>query len=104
MLGLSIVNGFINFFLNSYYSGKSLGYSSWMQLKDIAPSYGLAALIAICVYFFKFLPLSYWIILPIQIIVGVIVFFLVCEKTQMEEYLEVKGMAKQYLSKIKRNK
>lgn len=104
MLGLSIVNGFINFFLNSYYSGKSLGYSSWMQLKDIAPSYGLAALIAICVYFFKFLPFSYWIILPFQIIVGVIVFFLVCEKTQMEEYLEVKGMAKQYLSKIKRNK
>lgn len=104
MLGLSIVNGFINFFLNSYYSGKSLGYTSWMQLKDIAPSYAIAALIALCVYFFKFLPLSNWAILPIQIVVGVAVFFFVCEKTQMEEYVEVKGMAKQYLSKLKRNK
>lgn len=104
MLIGSIFTGIINFFLNSYYTGKDLGYSSWMQLKDVAPSYGLAFLIAVCVYFFKYLPISYWIILPIQICVGVAVFFLVCEKTQMEEYVEVKGMAKQYLSKLKRNK
>jgi O-antigen/teichoic acid export membrane protein len=104
MLIGSIFTGIINFFLNSYYTGKDLGYSSWMQLKDVAPSYGLAFLIAVCVYFFKYLPISYWIILPIQICVGVAVFFLVCEKTQMEEYVEVKDMAKQYLSKLKRNK
>lgn len=104
MLVGSIVFGVINFFLNSYYTGKELGYSSWMQLKDVVPSYGLAFLIAVCVYFFKYLPISYWIILPIQIFVGITVFFLVCEKTQMEEYVEVKGIAKQYLSKLKRNK
>lgn len=104
MLIASIITGLIHFFLNSYYTGKRLGYSSWMQLKDVAPSYGLAFLIAVCVYFFKYLPLSYWIILPIQICVGVAVFFLVSEKTQMEEYVEVKGMAMQFLSKIKRNK
>lgn len=104
MLGGSIITGFIAFFLNSYYTGKRLGYSSLMQLKDIAPSYGIALLIALSVFFFKFLPFSYWIILPIQIIVGVCVFFLVCEKTQMEEYLEVKGLAKQYLMKLNRNK
>jgi O-antigen/teichoic acid export membrane protein len=104
MLIVSIFTGIIAFFLNSYFTGKSLGYSSWMQLKDVAPSYGLAFLIAMCVYFIKYLPISYWIILPIQICVGVAVFFLVCEKTQMEEYVEVKGMVKQYLSKIKRIK
>lgn len=101
MLVGSIVFGIICFFLNSYYTGKKLGYSSWMQLKDVVPSYGLAFLIAVCVYFFKYLPMSYWIILPIQICVGAAVFFLVCEKTQMEEYVEVKGIAKQYLSKLK---
>lgn len=104
MLIGSIITGIIAFFLNSYYTGKKLGYSSWMQLKDIAPSYGIALLIAVCVYFFKYLPLSNWIILPIQIMIGVLVFFLVCEKAQLEEYIEVKGIAIQYLSKLKRKK
>lgn len=104
MLIGTIITGIISFFLNSYYTGKKLGYSSWMQLKDIAPSYGIAFLIALCVYFFKFLPVSNWIILPVQVVVGTAVFFIVCEKTNMEEYLEIKNIAKQYLSKIKRNK
>ena len=104
MLVGTILTGIIAFFLNSYYTGKRLGYSSWMQLKDILPSYSIAFLIAISVYFFKYVPSSNWIIFPIQIFVGVAVFFAVCEKTQMEEYVEVKDMAKQYLSRLKRNK
>ena len=103
LIGL-IITGLISFFLNSYYTGKRLGYSSWMQLKDIAPSYGVASLIAISVYFFKYLPISNWIILPVQVMVGISVFFLVCEKIKLGEYKEVKGLAKQYLSKIRRNK
>ena len=102
MLMGTIITGLIAFFLNTYYTGKKLNYTSWMQLKDIAPSYGVAALIAFSVYFIKYLPLSYWVILPIQIIVGIAVFLLVCEKTQLAEYVEVKGMATQYLSKLKR--
>lgn len=104
MLVGTIIMGIISFFLNSYYTGKKLGYSSWMQLKDIAPSYGIAFLIAFSIYFFKFLPISNWIILPLQIVVGVLVFFAVCEKTKLEEYVEVKGMAKQFLDNFKSNK
>lgn len=100
MLYTNILTAIIAFFLNSYYSGKFLGYSSWMQLKDIAPSYGLATLIAICVYFFKYLPISFWVILPMQIILGVIVFFVFCQKTKMEEYVEMKGILSPYLKKI----
>lgn len=103
MLIGSVVTGIIAFFLNSYYTGKKLGYSSWMQIKDVAPSYGIAFLIATCVYFFKYLPISNWIILPIQILVGIVVFFAVCEKSKLNEYVEVKEMAKQYISKLKRN-
>ena len=77
-----------------------IGYSSWMQLKDVAPSYGLAFVIAISVYFLKYLPLSYWIILPMQIVVGVIVFFVVCRLTKMEEYNELKGLVTPMLHKI----
>lgn len=101
MLIASIITGIIHFFLNSYYSGKRLGYSSWMQLKDVAPSYGVGFTIALSVYFLKYLPLSYWIILPIQIVVGTCVFFVVCESLKLPEYLEVKAMAKDYINKIK---
>lgn len=103
MVAASVVTGIISFFLNSYYSGKLIGYSSWMQIKDIAPSYGLSFAIAMSVYFLKFLPLSYWIILPLQIVVGTVVFLLICNITEMQEYEEVKGMIKPFVNKIKKN-
>ena len=101
MVAGSIVTGIISFFLNSHYSGKLLGYSSFVQLKDVAPSYGLAFLIALSVYFLKYLPLSYWVILPLQIIVGAGVFFAVCRLTGMKEYEEVKELLKPLLNKFK---
>ena len=104
MLMGSVVSGIIAYFLNSYYTGKKLNYSSWMQIKDVAPSYGLGLLIAVSVYFFKYLPISNFIILPIQLVVGAGVFFLVCEKTQKEEYVEVKSIVLKYVSKLKRRK
>ena len=104
MLVGSVVSSIIAFFLNSYYTGKKLNYTSWMQIKDVAPSYGLGLLIAVSVYFLKYLPISNFIILPIQLVVGASVFFLVCEKTQREEYKEVKSIVLKYFSKIKRHK
>lgn len=100
MLIGSIVVGVFSFFLNSYYTGKRLGYSSWMQIKDVAPSYGVAFVIAASVYFLKYLPLSNWIILPLQIVVGTVVLFLVCEKLKMLEYIEVKEIVSEYTRKL----
>ena len=104
MLVGSIVAGIIAFFLNSYYTGRNLGYSSWMQLRDIAPSYGIAFLVAVSVYFFKYLPISYFIILPIQMVVGFAVLIFVCEKLKLPEYLEVKDIALSYYGKLKHKK
>ena len=102
MLYTNIIVCIISFYLNSYYSGKLLGYSSWMQLKDIAPSYGIASAVAFSVFFLKYLPITYWLTLPIQIIVGISVFFLISNNTKMEEYREVIDMFQQYLKKIKK--
>lgn len=65
-----IITGVISFFLNSYYTGKSLGYSSWMQIKDVAPDYLIAIIVAGSLYFFKYLPISMWAVLIIQIFFG----------------------------------
>ncbi len=102
MLYVILVNGIISFFLNSYYSGKFLNYSSWMQIKDIAPSYGIAIVIALSVWFMKYLPLSYWIILPLQIIVGLLVFFCICKLTNIKEYEEMKSLLKPFIKKVKK--
>ena len=105
MLVGTIVTGIIAYFLNSYYTGKKLGYSSWMQLKDIAPSYGMACCIALSVYFLKYLPLDYWAILPMQCVVGFVVGYLLCRLTRNSEFEEVKDIIASYLRRnIKKSK
>lgn len=101
MLYTNLLTGIIAYFLNSYYTGKKLGYTSWMQIKDIAPSYGIAFTIAISVWFLKYLPISNWVILPIQIVVGLSVFIVLCNITQLEEYKETKNLVKPFFNKIK---
>lgn len=92
MLWANLFVGIISFFLNSHYSGKLLGYSSLAQLRDITPSYLVAIIMALAVYFFKFLNLSYWIILPIQLLCGLFVFFAICICWKLEEYDEIKSL------------
>jgi hypothetical protein len=94
MLWVNILVGIVAYFLNSYYSGRLLGYSSWMQIRDIAPSYSLALVIALSVWFLKYLPLSYWLILPLQIAVGAMVFFILCKQFRFMEYQEIMEILK----------
>ena len=103
MLYVNILAGVVCFFLNSHYSGRLLGYSSWMQLKDIAPSYGIAIWVAISVYFLKYLPIGNWIILPLQVIVGVVTFILIYKLTGLEEYEDVKQLLKPFWQKVSKN-
>lgn len=102
MLYTTVITNIISYFLNSYFSGKLLGYSSWMQIRDIAPSFAISMTMAVVVYLLKYLPISNWIILPIQIVVGILVFFILCKITKIEEYKEVLNLMKPVLNKIKR--
>ena len=101
MLYVNLVTGVIAFFLNSYYSGRLIGYSSLMQLKDIAPSYCIAAIVSVIVYIMNFLPITYWVILPLQILLGIILLFIICETKKTSEYLEVKEMVMTAIQKIR---
>lgn len=99
MLLANLVTTVVAFFLNSYYSGKFLGYSSWMQIKDISSSYSIAIVIGVSVYFFKDLPLTNWIILPTQILFGFIVLLIMCQMMKPSEYEDLKGMIKSFFQK-----
>lgn len=92
--------GCIDFWLNSYFSGKFIGYSTKDQLKDILPSLGIAFAVAIPVFGLSFLPVNEFILLPIQLIVGAGIAFVLLEKTQLEEYKELKQIAMPIMRKI----
>lgn len=72
-----------------------------MQLKDIAPSYMLAFVVALSVFFLKYLPISCWVVLPMQIVVGTTIFLMICETAKMEEYIELKNVVLKVLGKAK---
>ncbi len=42
----------VAYYLNSYWSGALIGYSAWQQVRDILPSFGLAASVALMVFLF----------------------------------------------------
>lgn len=100
MLLANIVITVVAFFLNSHYSGKFLGYSSWMQLKDVAPSYGIATVIALSVFFMNIIPISFWLLLPLQLIVGSFIFFFICRITKINEYKELSLMLSPLFNKV----
>ena len=102
MLVGSVITSIISFFLNSYFSGQYMRYSSLMQLKDIMPSCVLAFVIALSIFFFKYLPFPSYIILFVQAIVGGIVFFVICEIMKIQEYVEIKNIAYSFYIKLKK--
>lgn len=99
MLYTNILTSIIAYFLNSFYSGKMIGYSSWMQIKDVAPSYGIALMVFMSVYFLKLLPVTYWVVLPVQILLGIMVFLLISHVTKREEFTEIKNIVSPRIKK-----
>jgi len=92
MLIGSVVVGWFAYYLNAYYSGPYLDYTVWAQIKDIMPSLLLALGMAIIVFFMGYIPLSPYVLLPIQIVIGAIIVFTVCEITKLSEYLQIKDI------------
>ena len=98
----SVFMGMFAYYLNSYYSGKFLKYSILDQIKDILPSFGIAVIMAIATYAVSLLPLSPFILLPIQIAVGAVITYGLCEWLKRPEYLEIKSMALSVIFKIRK--
>ena len=102
MLWGSVFTGFFAYYLNSYYSGKFLNYSMMAQLRDILPSFGVAMLMSVITYMVSLLPLSPYILLLLQLLIGTIVTIVLCECFKLEEYKEIKGIALTTLCKVTR--
>ena len=92
MLAGSVVLSFICFYLNAYYTGPFLSYSIKEQVFDVLPSFNIAFIMGCSLYLVDMLQISSYVILPIQIVLGLFIIVIISETRKQEEYLEIKQM------------
>ena len=96
-----VVTGIISYWLNARYSGTLIGYPIRAQIKDILPSFGVAAAMAACVWPLALLNLRPIWMLLVQLCAGAAVVIGLCKAFRLPEYLEMKDTA---LGFLRRNK
>jgi len=86
-----ILNSVFAYFLNSYYSGRMLGYPVKEQIIDLVPSFLVILTVGIITFFIgKVIILTSFLMLIIQISISVISLILLSELLKFEEYIEIK--------------
>lgn len=70
----ALLSGIISTFINAYPNLKLLNYSYLEQCKDILPTLAISLVMGTIIYSIKFLEISMWQILILQILVGVIIY------------------------------
>ncbi len=105
MIAGMMVNTLIAYYLNSYWSGKMIGYSFKQQIKDILPSFIMAFGMAIIVYGLGLIislnPLP---LLIIQITSGATFILIVSEITHFKDYLFLKSLVLEKILTIRTQK
>ena len=86
-----VITGGVAYWLNSRYSGRLIGYSMWMQVRDILPSFGIAAVMAVCVFALTLLKMSPIWMLLVQLSVGAVIVIILSEAVRLPEYIEIRN-------------
>lgn len=93
MLWGSVLNGFIAYGLNSAYSADLINYPTNMQIRDILPSFTIAAVVSLMIWSITLFELNNYVTLLLQMVIGVLLYIVVLEKFKIEEYRELKSIA-----------
>lgn len=99
MLWGSIIGGLFAYYINAKYSKKLIGYGIIQQIKDIMPSIILSVIISFATYLVSYIPLSAFLILPLQIFVAIAITISICEAIKYNEYSELKDIARKLFAK-----
>lgn len=93
MIVAMILNSFIAYFINSYWSGILIDYNIKEQLKDIAPGFVISLAMAVLTYSIEYLYNSNEMILLIfQLIFAALFILIVSELTKFETYFDLKSL------------
>lgn len=100
ILGLiwgQVITSYIAYFINAYYSGKLLNYSIQKQLKDLYPSLVLSIFMALGVVVLGKLYSSSLLLLIIQLISAIVIYFFVGYITKNEACLDGLKIVKEFI-------
>jgi O-antigen/teichoic acid export membrane protein len=99
------VNTLIAYYLNSYYSGKFINYPIGEQVRDILPSFLLALIMGVMVFFVgQIITASYVVKFILQILIGAVISLLLSEFLKFEPYMYIKEILFDKLKSLKREK
>jgi O-antigen/teichoic acid export membrane protein len=93
MLVGSVIISLISFLLNSFYSSNLIGYSTWLQIKDIFPAFFVSICVSGVMWSLTFLNLPVSITIIIQFLIGILMAIVIYETIKLPEYKEIKEMA-----------
>ncbi len=90
------------FVINAYPTGKYIGYSMWAQLKDVAPELVLSLIMGALVYLLRIMIAPGWILLVLQIVVGILSYLVLSIVTKNQSFCYLLGMLKKMGKKSER--
>jgi teichuronic acid exporter len=97
-----IIMSILSYYLNSYYSGKFINYPIKEQLFDLAPYFGVAMVMGICVYSIQLFPFpNNLALLASQILVGISIYTAIGWILRMPAFVEIIDISR---SKLKLQK
>jgi teichuronic acid exporter len=83
-----IVLSFLCFYLNSYFTGKLIGYPAGEQFRDMLPYLGAAVLMGISVYAFDMLShAEHWLMLAAEMTLGIGVYVFLCRLFRLAAFM-----------------
>jgi len=86
LLWTAVLNSYVAYFINSYFSAELLSYSTREQIKDISPIFIVSIVMGTLVYFSgMMLPDNYFIKLLAQIFIGVVTYIGISRIAKIEE-------------------
>ncbi|WP_028585074.1 lipopolysaccharide biosynthesis protein [Desulfogranum mediterraneum] len=94
MLWGQIVTSFVAYYLNSYYTGKLLGYTISDQIRDLLPYFWSAFLMGLFVFGSVFIVPSILLSLIVGVILGVVSYYWTCKVFKMPAFEEMDKILK----------
>lgn len=106
LVGFQVFSSFVNYFINSHFSGKFIQYTTWEQLKDIAPVVFLTAIVGGGIYIVNIwiLSTSDWIQLLVGYGIGIILYGILAHLIKLTPYRDFRGILKEHKHRLPFNR
>ena len=96
-----VLYGIYTMFVNAFPNRKFIHYHIKDQIKDVGDNALLSIFMAVCVFLIGFLDINPYILVTIQVIVGIVIYMGISQLLHVESWEYVKAYAKPYFHKIK---